>query len=139
MAKVMIYEDEIESLVNRYSSLTKNHDVSVLMVGNIVRFLDDDLEELGEKGFNTSKIKGVFFANRIGNPNWGEEYVEIPDADVYFTDGLSGDCFYILKNLPKEKSYLITGDEVIEEKAKEEGYQLASGDLEEIIQNTLTK
>ena len=141
MAKIMIYEDETEDLVNRYSKLTKNHDVHVCIVGSMSNALKETWlkDKLQESGFNMSKVKGVAYANRIGNPNWESEYVEIPPSDVYFTDGLSGGCFDILKRLPKEKAYLLTTSEDIEEKAIEKGYQLASGDLEEIIQKTLSK
>jgi hypothetical protein len=134
MAKIMIYEDEDNALISRYSGLNKNHDVSVCMVGEIASIMKDEyspiLDSLEKSGFNLSQIKGAKYPNRIE---------EIPEADVYFTDGLVGDCFGILERLPKNRAYLNTDDNVLQKRAKEEGYNLVSGDLEKIIEEVLNK
>ncbi len=145
MAKIMIYEDSDRDLIYRYSKLNKNHNVSVCIVGPIADFMKEKYssipKKLEKKGFNLSQITGTRYANRIGNSVWESEYVEIPEADVYFLDGLGGDCLDLLERLPKDKSYLYTGDEEIELEAKRKGYQLVrtKKDLEEIIQKTLSK
>jgi|WetSurMetagenome_2_1015567.scaffolds.fasta_scaffold985311_2 hypothetical protein len=131
MAKVMIYEDEFRALFNRYSDLVDNHDVSVCMVGRDVRLLGAYSKSLQESGFDNSKVKGIIDIKSEPKPNWVQNP---PKADIYFMDGLNGDCFHILKFLPKDKTYLFTGDSDVIERAKKEGYKFASiWNLEKVI------
>jgi len=123
MAKIMIYEDSDMDLIGRYADLNKKHDVSVCLVDynkNSPLF-----NSLKGYGFDLNKIT---YAKRV------LDIKEIPQADVYFTDGLGWDVLNLLNKLPKNKTYLLTADEDLQKKAKEKGYKLATGDLEKIIQ-----
>jgi hypothetical protein len=122
MAKIMIYEDDPRDLVSRYSSLNENHDVHV----RLTSIYNED--EIREAGFDFSKIEKIIIDDL---PE------EMPEADVYFTDGLVGNCFKILEKLPKERSYLLTDHGFYRMIAKNEGYQLADGFLEDIIESVL--
>jgi hypothetical protein len=118
MAKIMIYEDSRNSLIERYASLNSEHDVNVRIKGNL---LWENLElekekygkiiDLSEAGFDHNKILPL-------TPKFQEE-----DADIYFVDGLDGDCFNLLERLPKDKTFLNTGDGYLEREAIKRGYQ----------------
>jgi hypothetical protein len=117
MAKIMIYEDNESDLINRYSGLTSKHDVHVRAgkklwdeLVYLRRERETDLDdELKAAGFDINKIC--------------ELSDKIEEADIYFTDGLSGGCFYWLGKLSAEKIFLNTDNSGIELKAKEKGYE----------------
>jgi len=111
MVKILIYEDSESDTRSRYAYLTKEHDVHVRCFPEspLVGFQRDKLEKAGFKPENI----------REGHKGVGEER-----ADIYFVDGLDGDCIHLLSQLPKERTFLNTDDKNLEERAEEQGFQI---------------
>ena len=123
MARVMIYEDSKEDLIERYEDLPRLHDVSVRSLDN--RDWSVDEAPFRKAGFDLSKIRDY------------DPTEEIVGADIYFVDGLNGICFNILPRLPRERTFLNTGHHSIRESAKKQGYQILETTPEEAIQRVL--
>ncbi|MBU0466119.1 MAG: hypothetical protein KJ718_06375 [Nanoarchaeota archaeon] len=125
MAKVIIYEDEEKSVCRRYKGLLEGHDVHLRLcwLGRA------DLHFLMEQGFPEQNIRNEFGDSRQEK------------ADVYFVDGLDGECFDILPKLPKKCSFLHSGNERIRDEARRQGYQVLEEDAEpeEAIQQALSR
>lgn len=128
----MVYEDDPISLVERYSHLNENHEVYVHFAGLFARYLNKKglRNLLKESGFDLKKVKSSF-----DEVDW---FNSPPEADIYFTDGLGGECFDILERLPKERSFLYSGNVVLQKTAKKRGYELVTNNLEKILRETLS-
>jgi hypothetical protein len=133
--KIVIFEDDSGDFNRRYGAATRGHDVTAYATGyfemeeiehreDIKSMLEEGIinkDEFDEMSEDSKKIY-------LGIPQ------EIPDADFYFTDGLNGDCFSILEKLPKDRSYLVSGDSGLREEAISLGYQTAHEfDIESIV------
>lgn len=122
MTKVIIYEDNAYDLVGKYFGLSKEkYDIHVRFgfmnhPGNV-----GVLELLASKGFNN--VKDLDFDSAF------------EEADVYFVDGLKGYCFEVLRQLPRERSFLFSGDSDLVNEAKKQGYQT----IEHTLERTLDK
>lgn len=116
MTEIVIFEDDIDDLILRYMGLVKPHDVHVfLLEGKDSDFsFESDQEYLEECGFQKSQIYQ------------GPPREEIIPADVYFLDGLNRRCFEILEKLPPEKAFLVTGNYLIKEEAKQKNFQVVT-------------
>ena len=119
MAKVLIYEDGEDDLIARYASLTTQHDVHVRH--NRVGPMFWDHERFREFGFNPEN-----FQNGYGNP-------KSESADVYFLDGLNGHCFYILPDLPKERIFVNSSSEMVNQEAKKRGFNVVGNESVDAI------
>src|SRR3972149_4534423 len=117
MAKILVYEDGENDLINRYSRLTAKHDVHVRhdprgdFGPSSLRW---NHEEFRKHGFNPDN-----FQNGCGNPL--EE-----SADVYFLDGLKGYCLELLKNLPRDRAFINTDSQSIIDEAMQKGFNVVS-------------
>ena len=60
---------------------------------------------------------------------------DIPQADIYFTDGLQGDCFQLLKLLPVDKSFIYTNNPIIRDELRSQGRRVLEweSDLVKVI------
>jgi hypothetical protein len=122
MAKIMIYEDSAVDLIDRYVSLTRDHEVHAIYRGRLPGYVRDSLEV---EGFKVGEYK---------DPSQ-------ESADVFFLDGMRGACFSILEKLPRDRSFLKTHDSGLEMEALKQGYQvLPYGTTpEEAIQQVLSR
>jgi len=117
MAKIVIFEDSHMDIYYRYAKLirgSKEHEFHLYALFHERNF--DDMKSLGFK----SITDGI--------------HEDIIEADFYFIDGLEGDCFYLLRRLPRKKTFLISGDPYLCKDAKSEGYNVPhSSDIENIV------
>ena len=125
MAKIIIYEDDERDLIDRYSKLTKEHDVHI-------RFTQLEEDEIGYRLLERSGFKRENYMNGYGNP-------QTENADVYFVDGLKGYCFNILEQLPKDKAFLNSDSGWILKQAQEKGLNIVTRSLDAIISEVLSK
>jgi len=126
MAKIVVYEDSENDAINRYSSLVDRHEVHIRIPGSPMYGLECR-RELEEAGFEPELIHGDY-----GEP--GEEI-----ADVYFVDGLGGDCVSILRELPREKSCLYSDDRNIEDRVRGLGFTVADKTVEKMVTEILDR
>lgn len=126
MAKILVYEDNENDLIERYASLTAKHDVYVrhTSVGFGFGWYHEGFRK---HGFNPDNLQDGY-----GNPS--EE-----SADVYFLDGLNGICFYLLRDLPRDKSFVNSDSSSIIKQAKEQGFNVVETETVEEIVNRITK
>lgn len=126
MAKICIIEDNYEDLTRRYGFLTKSaHEIQVVLDRHVK---EDWLDEfLTESGFNPQNVSYGLFRT-LENPDL------VPRADLYFCDGLNGNCFYVADKVGKDKTWILTSDLNTEERAQEEGYNVVKGSLEKILE-----
>lgn len=136
MAKIIIYEDDQEDLIARYGRLNENHEVHVRAPNehgwDFKEWPGEDYMHLVKAGFREEN-----FRFNYGDP--GSE-----NADVYFVDGLDGDWYKIIQQLPRDKTFLYSGDLGIRLRAKEMGVTLvtlATGplSLEDIIDQVVAR
>jgi hypothetical protein len=124
MVKIIVFEDDEIDTNLRYRSLLEDHQVNV----RIVDFRGDHFrnemfrEYLVKKGFDGSLI------HKFSSTSTEES------ADIYFVDGLVGNCFRILPKLPKEKTYLNSGDASIVDSARCEGYKILEGSIDDVVE-----
>ena len=119
MPHITIIDENERNVVHRYSSIAKTlapEEVQVVLVGYSERNIFAR-PELAKKGFR--------------NVNFGLE--NIPQADIYFCDGLKGDCFEIADRLGKEKTYIYSNDDYVNDRANREGYKIVD-DLDGILE-----
>ncbi|MBS3122623.1 hypothetical protein J4434_07110 [Candidatus Woesearchaeota archaeon] len=127
MAKILIYEDNESDLIERYASLTGNHNVHVRHTPS-GGFGDGWYHERFRKyGFNPDN-----FQDGYGNPS--EE-----SADVYFLDGLNGICFYFLRDLPRDRAFVNSDSTSITKQAKEQGFNVVEEETVDEIVDRITK
>jgi hypothetical protein len=130
MATIGIYEDSVEDIIEKYGSLAKvksgkyfrEHDLQIMHYGKL---FPEDKTLLEASGIDTSKVY-----------EWNLEMDNVPWAHVYFVDGLGGYHWRdVIDSLPENKPYLYTGDGVLRQRAKDEGYFVVNGqdDLEGIV------
>lgn len=126
MAKICIIEDSDKDLVKKYGSLKgSSHEVRVVFVNPTlstpnIEWLKGSLERDGFK-------EVVFYK---GEPS----EADIPQADIYFCDGLGGECYDFADRLGKDKTFFYTNSNIINETAPGRGYKLAH-DLEKILKS----
>ncbi|MBS3172386.1 hypothetical protein J4438_02300 [Candidatus Woesearchaeota archaeon] len=135
MAKIGIIEDSVSDIVNRYSWLTRNHEVYVSYQGEIIEPSDlkSNLVTLREAGFNPDKVQMTLLELPSDNlfqqirsmlqkqPRGG--LVNFPeDLDVYFVDGLRGGYRKFVERYGKTKIHVISGSPNIITDAKRLGF-----------------
>lgn len=126
MVNVMIYEDSVEDLIERYVSLISNHNVFVwIKEFSQSRLCDFYKESIAKAGFRAENVKEDVECDWFANP---------PQAEVYFIDGLKNKCFDLLSKLPANRTYLNTDNEHLQAEARKQGFQVLEGGLEEAIQ-----
>lgn len=117
MAKVIVYEDSVDDFIDRYQSLTGAHDVHLRAEGMLrglfgeEHMRDFQLDKLVNAGFSRENVG-------LGDVD------NIEDADVYFVDGLMGNCFAYLNVLPKDRTFLNSGDPFIVGDARAKGFNI---------------
>jgi len=114
MAKVMIYEDDVDGALGRYEDLIGKHEVHIRLDG----LGDKAVRDLVSFGFPEGNIR-----DELGDPSQ-------ESADVYFVDGLNGKCFDVLSKLPRDNSFLNSSNRDYQERAKREGYQILQRGVE---------
>lgn len=119
MAKIAIFEDDINDLVRRYNDLVRDNEVHVYLTDFIIpnaSLLERVLDFLEKKGFRRENI----------HPNYGKKdsgvnfsHAEVVDADFYFLDGLQGYCFLEMEyyKLPVDKCYIVSDNYLIHDSA----------------------
>jgi hypothetical protein len=134
MARVVIYDDDPTDVNIRYSELIPEHDLSIFLLDNAALKKDDHerifqmgMEDLPEAGFRRDQIHRGLPDNH-------------PEADVYFVDGLYGKCFDILSQLPRERSYIVTGSIDVVKQAQREKLNIVwnNGDISDIVKRHAT-
>lgn len=132
MAKVIVYEDSFDDWRKRYGSVSKNHDLHLVAVA--IPHLKSEIEFLRSKDSQWLKTEAGYNLNpdnitEFRNPHTPEQ------ADIYFVDGLRGDCFEIMDLLPKDRTFLYTDDSSIQDAAREQGReaQILRGSPEDLV------
>ena len=122
MAKIGIFEDDERSLIARYRCLNENHETHVAYIPHFPpRGIGMLLERFEDSGFSRDR---VYFSEK-----------EMPkDLDVYFTDGLNDFCFYVAEHFGRDKTFILTDDKIIQERAKREEFNLVDRTFGQIIQ-----
>ena len=122
MAKILVYEDNVDDLISRYSCLTSGHDVHVRWDSfRLGEFTYEALERVGFKRENITQYRD--------NP-------EEETADVFFLDGLKGMCINIIKHrhLPRDKTFIYSDDFGLTDAAKQAGYNIVEEPIKQIIE-----
>lgn len=119
MAKIAIYEDDVEDIISRYSKLNDEHNISLRIEQGMRELRNRDLELLGDYGFSISDIK-EYSEEELRN---GEM-----DTDIYFIGGLRGDWFNVARYLPIGKVIVNSGDSMVREQAEKKGYKTLEGE-----------
>lgn len=97
MARVVIIEDEAWDVINRYRPLlAQRHEILLFLLHQKKDSLDASLRVLTREGFPYPLLKF--------------DVQHIPPADLYLSDGLRGTCFTLLPHLPRERTYVHSGD-----------------------------
>lgn len=129
MAKVLIYEDNGNDLVGRYSHLNKKHDVHVrymIPFSLMAMGFEETKKHACENGFKPENIQKLVE---------GKYDAANESADVYFLDGLGGYCLELIKQLPKDKAFINSSDHSIVTKAKSQGFNVVENEsLGEIVE-----
>src|SRR3989344_7887486 len=123
--KIAIFEDGWDDLIDRYSPISgKEFRLIIYYASGIsltTKYLNADLRL---KGFENFTLKSGLPSNE-----------EIPKADLYFLDGLRGDCFGLLEALPKKRSFVYTNNPVIRDELLSQGQRVLESysDLEKVM------
>lgn len=120
MAKIVIYVNLERDLIDKYSSLTAQHDVYVRHHPREPRHMYWVPDHFRKWGFNPKN-----FQRGYGNPK--EE-----SADVYFLD-VDGHCFVLLPDLPKDRAFVNSDSRSINEEAVKQGYNVVGSESVEAI------
>ena len=111
MARICIVEDSLDAAKRRYGFLAKTlHEVHVVF----------DNTEVNSRYVDILWPAAGFDLNRV---RYGLEG-NFPDADLYFVDGLKGDCFRIIDKVGKDRAYINSSDFQILARAEDEGYKV---------------
>jgi len=114
MAKIEVYEDNLDDLIRRYGPLViAGHDVGACL-WSLRKTSTEERVALIEGGFR--RVDDFLPQRRE----------DVRGADFYFSDGLGGEYLNLLKILPREKAFLVSGDPTIRDEAQKEGYQVLS-------------
>ena len=129
--KIVILEDDESDLIKRYSSFN-NLENEVHVYINSKRFTKE-LKEAGFTNIHTGlpkKLLSEKFLNEMNTKNRIRQGAlilneETPvEGDVYYSDGLNGECFEFLYSLPKEKVNVCSGSAWIIREAESLGYKI---------------
>ena len=113
MAKIIIYEDLLLDLIWRYSDLTREHEIHGRLVHpESIRPWTG--KELVNCGFDPKNFRDI-----------SPDLYKKEKADLYLLDGLDGDCFRLIKKLPKNRTYINSNSPEINKRARELGLNLA--------------
>ena len=129
--KIVILEDDENDLIKRYSSFNSlENEVHVYLNSN---HFTKELKKAGFTNIHTGlpkKLLSEKFLNEMNTKNRIRQRdlilnEETPvEGDVYYSDGLNGDCFEFLQSLPKEKVKVCSGSGWIIREAHTKGYKL---------------
>jgi len=135
-AKIIVYEDNEQDLITRYSCLTERPDRYDVHIRHPLKPIMPTSAQAGE--WNPKK-----FSKHGFNPdNFQEGYWlrEGETADVYFLDGLGGYCFTLLEEgLPRDRTFIYSGDDNIIDQARREGYNVVDDSVDKIVATILLK
>ena len=121
--KIAIFEDSFQDLKRRYGGLVENYELLIHFygfdynpkntiwsptLGKRIPMFEFMLREDGFKEFSITE-------------DFPRTLREIPQADLYFTDGLEGDCFSLLELLPADRSFAYTNNPRIRDRLCAEG------------------
>ena len=107
--KIVVYEDHWSDVRRRYKPFIGGHDFEIYVHLNTDERFNRALEYLTENGFPSEII-------HFGIPQ------ETPEADLYFCDGLNGYALKVLPKLPKDKSFLLSGDDCLVARVRAEDF-----------------
>lgn len=120
MARIGIIEDSDYDASERYKSILTENEVYLVLIDQTTREKEVAQKSLQRKGFDMTRF---YF-----------ELDQMPtDLDVYFCDGLKGQCLEVANRFGKERTYIQTSSHHIEEQASQRGYKIRSESLQEII------
>ena len=52
---------------------------------------------------------------------------------MYFVDGLNGHCFYLLSDLPKERTFVNSDSQTVNQEAKKRGFNVVGNESVDAI------
>jgi hypothetical protein len=153
MANIVVYEDNVNDLASRYGEFDRSHSMHIIYLGDLSessleeRFsqeLDYWLRKNPDEDFG-SEFEGDGITRMIGRYRMKPNQFLLtipetqPEGSVYFVDGLYDVCFSILPRLPKEKTYLVSGNPFIRKNVAEMGFEVI-GDIDNTrIRNIVEK
>jgi hypothetical protein len=129
MAKVCIIEDDYFDLVKRYDVLiSTSHDIHIVLNECVLSSCRHDKD--GGKARIGKRISNVGF-----NPeNLVYGFKNTPtDADIYFCDGLRGECLILAERLGRERVYINTTNEDLRESAEKMGLKTLDKSIMDIV------
>ena len=123
--KIAIFEDNIDDIMSRYYPAFKRNEL-------VVHYSFSGT--LGEKEYVKDRLSSVKNCSLIAGIPRDKD--RLPKADLYFSDGLDGECFGLLAMLPRERTFLYSHSPSIIEEAKTNGYRtiLWPDQLERILE-----
>ena len=108
--KIIVYDDSVTAIIDRYGSDARIDDVHVRYLGE--ELTGSDYKRLEEAHFKRENV-------RMGEGDPAQE-----SADWYYVTGPRNRCFRILGKLPKEKCFVVTVDESLADEADRLGYRV---------------
>lgn len=126
MKRVVVYEDSADDIISRYGKIARlGHEVFVefFRTSRHTIFSDGELlygQRFTDAGFDVSKIRSCDVQN-------------VPEADVYFVDGLQEAWHEVVCHLPRDKTYVASDISLIREYAVKQGYKVCRPDID--VQN----
>ncbi|MDO8556077.1 MAG: hypothetical protein Q7R96_02795 [Nanoarchaeota archaeon] len=136
--KIVVYEDSASDCVEKYGQLRRP--IRFFMV-NTEEYMVKRVEDTIKEGWDLNREStveriAIEIPRRVlalGTPL--DEFIEsapehqVPEADIYFVDGLSGRKYGslggVLARLPKEKVVINSGDTDLVRELEREGYRTA--------------
>lgn len=118
MAKICIVEDKVSDLLRRYRFLANiEHEKYVVFWGMLSQ---EELTDINQE------IHPIEITHDLS---------ALPEADIYFMDGLERNCYRLAKRVGKNKTYIYSGSKVILDEANKAGYRIISiqDQLEEVV------
>ncbi len=125
MTQVLVFEDEAESFLCRYSKLARAMPLSLVFVKE--SYLEDEVANaaligLAEGYLDLSNINVSFV-------NYGElDKFDIPEADIYFCDGLNGHYKELMQRIPPSKLVVNSSNMKFTDDARANGFRTFRGD-----------
>lgn len=135
-----IFEDDARAVIERYGCLSGKYEIYICLDDssrgfmNYSRLWGGDLEGDQRVSEKRLELKDELAKLGIVVEKVCFNETEMPfSLDLYFTDGLGGKCCTIADRFGKDKTYILTGDPLLQQLAKKEEYKLVENGLEEII------